>query len=234
MESSIFLEGDDDIMISREDISCELLLGEDLECISLFLELLGLLKLLSPSVIIHPRLDTIEDRLSISAEKSPELSNMILMCRNRRSREKAGSRTETDIVVHAWRSFSGSISDDRRRISLLSKVHLATSDTKDFFEKPQTLMDARSLGIRTKILGTIGYLLPCFVDFCDRRMRYFDVGEILIILHQDIVLWRKMFDQIRLEHEGLYFGLTEDHLDVSDLFDHLRFCSTEDTLFSEI
>ena len=58
-------------------------------------------------------------------------------------------------------------------------------------------------------------------QFWNRRIRDLDISEILIILHEDIVLRSEVLDEIGLQYQCLDLGRTRDDLDICDLADHL-------------
>lgn len=55
------------------------------------------------------------------------------------------------------------------------------------------LRDVRSGGIRTEVL-TRSIFIAYFRNLRNRSGRYPDIGEIFIVLHEDIVLWLPLLD----------------------------------------
>lgn len=132
--------------------------------------------------------------------------------------EETWCRTESYIVIHTWRSPPRFISDDEYTL-FLGKLHPTVPDTKNPPKCPDRVLDRAD--IRTKVLCSISDLLPCLDELRNRRIRDFDIGKILIIFHEDIVLRSEMLDEIGLEDQCLDLSTTSDDLDIGDLAYHL-------------
>ena len=73
-----------------------------------------------------------------------------------------------------------------------------------------------------------------FDELWNWRIGDLEVGEILVILHEDIVLGCEMFDDIGLEYERLDLRLTGNDLDICDLRDHLTLGNREIIRLDEV
>lgn len=100
---------------------------------------------------------------------------------------------------------------------------------KYFLQNLKRIRNIRRTRIRSIVETTISDLLSRLIDFRDRASSDLDIGEILVILHEDIVFWAEMLDEIRLEDESLDFIGSEEDLDISDLIHHLSLRHREST-----
>lgn len=73
----------------------------------------------------------------------------------------------------------------------------------------------------SEVLSPISEFLSCFDKFRNWWIGYFYIGMTLIILHEDIVLGRKMFDEVCLKHQCLHLSLCMKNLDIMYLWHHL-------------
>ena len=145
--------------------------------------------------------------------------------------EHTGSWTETDIVVDTWECPPCLVCDLDIVVSF-GELHPTIPDAKYPTQSSHRLLDRTH--IRTKICPTIADLLSCLDEFWYGRIGDLEVGKILVILHEDIVLGREMLDDIGLEDESLDLSLTGDDLDICDFGYHLTLSHWEITRFDEV
>lgn len=119
--------------------------------------------------------------------------------------EEAWSWTESDIVVHTRYGSTSRIGHfEFFGMSIGSESHLTAPNPKNPLELFYTFIDIRSLRIWTEVESSILGFLSSFYDFWNWSGSDFYIGKVFIILHEDIIFWREMLDEIGLEDERLY------------------------------
>lgn len=143
--------------------------------------------------------------------------------------------TESDVIIHTWNRFSCLIRDLDMILSerfIFREFDATVTDAKYSPKCTNRLLNSRN--IWTKIYSPISNSLPCFDQFWNRRIGDLEIGKIFIILHEDIVLWREMFDKIGFEDERLNFCLAENNLDICNFSYHLSLGDREIIGFDKI
>ena len=145
--------------------------------------------------------------------------------------EETGSRTESDIIIHTRKSLPCLICNfDVMHpilvsIFFLCELDATVSDTKKSPEGAYWLFDCTD--IWTKVFTTILYFYTSLYEFRHWWICNFYIRKIFIILHEDIIFRREVFDEIGLEHQCFHLSFTENCFYVSDFPDHLLFCESE-------
>gem|GEM_PF-6606150 len=110
-ELFILFESNENIMISRENITGKLLLSQNIYCLDFCFYLCGFFKFEIFSIFLHLFLKRPNESSIFSLEKFAKFRDIFCMLIEICFFEKAWCWTESDIIIHTWRCFPCFISD---------------------------------------------------------------------------------------------------------------------------
>ncbi len=222
----IFFQDHDDVAGAAYGVPGNLFLPEHFDGLDLRLDFSGFFEFEIFGPFRHFGPEIRDDFAHLAAQEFFQLVEMLLVFEDFWRLEEAWGRAEADVVVHARRGFPGFRDDHGCAFVIRRELHPARSDLENLPQVPQRHPDVRPGSVRSEKRSAFR-LLPGPEDFSHGSARHADVTEVLVVLHQDVVLGAVLLDEVGFEDEGFDFGGGFDPLDVFDLPDHLYFCGIE-------